>query len=113
MILFIQPQSNLMMKRSYILPVLLVLAVAVTGCMADVQMVDECLTGEAVGFWEGLWHGFIAPFTFVISLFSDSVTVFEVNNNGNWYIFGFLLGIGAFSGGGTAGAGRARRKSRR
>lgn len=99
------------MKRSYLLTTLILLALIATGCMADVQMVHECLTGEAVGFWEGLWHGFIAPFSFFISLFSDSVTVFDVNNNGNWYIFGFLLGIGAFTGGGTFGAGKARRRS--
>ncbi len=45
------------------------------------------------GFWLGLWHGIILPVTFVISLFTDGVTVYEVANDGNWYDFGFFLGV--------------------
>lgn len=52
------------------------------------------------GFWKGLWHGFIMMFTFIISLFNDSVSMYEVNNNGNWYNFGFLFGAMMFWGGG-------------
>jgi len=39
--------------------------------------------GSVAGFWLGLWHGLIAPITFVISLFSDNVNFYEVHNNGN------------------------------
>ena len=28
---------------------------------------------DAPGFWKGLWHGFIAPVTFIISLFSGGI----------------------------------------
>ena len=66
--------------------------------------------GEVAGFWLGLWHGFISPFTFIISLFSDSVYVFEVHNNGGWYIFGFLLGASMIFGGGGGGAASRRRR---
>lgn len=52
------------------------------------------------GFWKGLWHGFIMMFTFIVSLFKDNVSMYEVNNNGNWYNFGFLLGAMMFWGGG-------------
>jgi hypothetical protein len=79
------------------------------GCTAHPQDIEACVTGSEAGFWLGLWHGFISPFTFVISLFEDSVTVFEVNNNGAWYLLGFLLGIGALSSGGARGASRKRR----
>lgn len=51
---------------------------------------------ESAGFFVGLWHGMISPITFVISLFSDNVTVWETYNNGAWYTFGFLLGVGVF-----------------
>jgi hypothetical protein len=65
-------------------------------------------TGEdPAGFWLGLWHGIIVLVTFVISLFNDNVNMYEVNNNGNWYDFGFLLGLMASLGG--AGS-RARRR---
>ncbi|MCW3111339.1 MAG: hypothetical protein JWQ09_5845 [Segetibacter sp.] len=50
------------------------------------------------GFWYGLWHGIISPITFVISLFSDHISVWETHNNGGWYTFGFLLGVGTLGG---------------
>ncbi len=40
--------------------------------------------GKVAGFWLGLWQGFIAPFTFIISLFSDKVHLYEVHNKGGW-----------------------------
>lgn len=49
------------------------------------------------GFWGGLWHGIIAPITFLISLFARGVRIYETNNNGLWYDFGFMLGIGAYA----------------
>jgi hypothetical protein len=65
-------------------------------------------SGEVAGFWLGLWHGIIAPVTFLISLFSDTVNVYDVHNNGNWYNFGFVLGAGILFGGGAAGARKKR-----
>lgn len=55
---------------------------------------------QPAGFWGGLWHGIIAPITFLVSLFADGVSIYETNNNGRWYEFGFMLGIGAYAGGG-------------
>ena len=54
---------------------------------------------SAPGFFWGLLHGWIVAFAFIASLFSSSVGVYEVANSGGWYDFGFVLGIGAFSGG--------------
>ncbi len=64
---------------------------------------------EVAGFWQGLWHGFISPVTFVISLFNDNVSIYEIHNNGGWYNFGFLFGAAIILGGGGAGS-RSRRK---
>ena len=61
------------------------------------------------GFWLGLWHGIIVPITFIISLFSDTVGIYEVHNNGGWYDFGFVIGASVFLGGSGAGAKGARR----
>jgi len=61
------------------------------------------------GFWLGLWHGLIAPITFVISLFTDHVRMYAFPNLGRWYDFGFLLGISAWGGGGGAAASRRNR----
>jgi TctA family transporter len=68
--------------------------------------------GVVAGFWRGLWNGMISPITFVISLFSSSVQVYEVHNSGGWYNFGFILGaaVALGSGGGAGGAAARRRR---
>jgi hypothetical protein len=66
--------------------------------------------GEVPGFWRGLWNGIIAPITFIISLFSEKVRMYEVHNNGGWYDFGFVLGVMIAFGGGAGGAASRRRK---
>jgi hypothetical protein len=54
------------------------------------------------GFWAGLWHGLISPITFLVSLVNPNVRIYETNNRGRWYDFGFIVGVsGAFGGGGT------------
>ena len=100
------------MKKIVLTGVLLVLAIVVLGgCVAGpnpaINTPNEA--GRVAGFWLGLWHGIIAPITFIISLFSSNVQVYEVHNDGNWYVFGFLLGLTALWGGG----GRASRSRRR
>jgi hypothetical protein len=50
------------------------------------------------GFLGGVWHGFIAPITFLVSLFAGGVSIYETHNSGRWYEFGFMLGISAHFG---------------
>jgi len=56
----------------------------------------------AAGFWRGLLHGILAPITFLISLFTDRASMYEVHNSGAWYDFGFLVGLCAVLGGSAA-----------
>ncbi len=57
---------------------------------------------EPARFWAGLWHGLIVGITFFVSLFKPGVRIYEPNNSGLWYDFGFLIGVGlAFGGGGS------------
>lgn len=88
------------------LALVVALLLALTSCAPgpNVQQGIADPGGEIAGFWLGLWHGIIAPITFVISLFTDTVDVYEVHNNGNWYNFGFVLGAGVLLGGGGAGS---------
>ena len=90
--------------------VVVILLLTLTACApgANVEEGVAARGGEIAGFWLGLWHGIIAPFTFVVSLFRDNVNVYEIHNNGNWYNFGFVLGAGVLLGGGGAGS-RGRR----
>ena len=82
-----------------ILIVFLVLIVLVfTGC-ADVTPIENCVVDKPAGFFWGLWHGIIAPVSFIGSLFMDDVAMYAVNNTGGWYDFGFVLGAGILFGG--------------
>ena len=91
--------ENLRQSLTYILCILLV-SILFTGC-ADVTLIEECTTAKPYGFFGGLWHGTIAPFSFIGSLFSDSIAIYAVNNNGGWYDFGFVIGAGMLFGGGS------------
>ncbi len=99
------------MKKHLIFLGLAVLLLA--SCAAPTFDVSACVDVEPVGFWMGLWHGMIAPFTFIISLFTDSLQMYDVNNTGGWYDFGFVLGAGILFGGSGSGAGNRRWKGRR
>ena len=60
---------------------------------------------KPAGFWAGLWHGLIAPITFIVSLFTPNVRIYETNNRGRLYDFGFIIGIsGSFGGGSSTGS---------
>ena len=78
------------MKKLLALTALLALA----ACAATQD--SAAVAPTAPGFWLGLWHGFIFPVAWVISLFTDQVAVYAVPNNGGWYDFGYFLGIVVF-----------------
>ncbi len=88
------------MKRNTTI-LMFILILLLTAC-ADVTNIEQCTDStQAYGFWAGLWHGIIAGFAFIGSLFFDDIAVYAVNNNGGWYDFGFVLGVGALIGGGS------------
>ena len=70
----------------------------ITGC-ADVTPIQDCVIDEPSGFFGGLWHGLIAPLSFIGSLFIDDIAMYAVNNNGGWYDFGFVIGASILFGG--------------
>ncbi len=83
-------------------------AVALSACAAGPNPALD--TGpDPAGFWLGLWHGLILPITFVVSLFTDSVSIYEVQNSGGWYDAGYVLGLLLVLGGGGGGSAAARR----
>ncbi len=53
-------------------------------------------TGESIGFFWGIWDGWTVFFAFIGKMFGADMNIYEVVNNGNWYNFGFLLGIGSW-----------------
>ena len=98
------------MKKTYLLGLLFFGALFLTSCVAGPNTAAHIAAsdGSLAGFWLGLWHGMIAPITFIISLFSNNVSFYEVHNNGGWYNFGFVLGAGIlFGGSGSASSRRS------
>lgn len=45
------------------------------------------------GFFMGIWHGWIAPVSLIWGLFDPSVRIYEANNTGWWYDFGFYISV--------------------
>lgn len=73
---------------------LFVLLTLITCSCAQHQEISECVSTSPSGFLNGLLQGFISPITLIISWFSDSVEMYDINNNGGWYDLGFALGAG-------------------
>ena len=69
-------------------------ALALSACAATQS--DGAVAPSAPGFLLGLWHGFIFPVAWIVSLFTDKVAIYAVPNNGGWYDFGYFLGIVVF-----------------
>ncbi len=87
--------SAMQPRRSIVM--LFVLLVLASSCATANPAVVEA--ASAPGFWWGLLHGAFAGFAFLVSLFDPTVGVYEVANSGGWYDFGFVFGLGTFSGG--------------
>ncbi|KKS65597.1 MAG: hypothetical protein UV40_C0039G0011 [Parcubacteria group bacterium GW2011_GWA1_42_7] len=82
------------MKKEYWLFLVFVFAALFCSCAAGPNSaVHSSVGGNIAGFWLGLWHGFICPFAFIVSLFSEKVGLYEIHNNSHLYDFGFLTGI--------------------
>ena len=75
--------------------------IALPACLHNVCAATHA--AGAPGFWLGLWHGFIFPIAWIVSLFTDKVAVYAVPNSGGWYDFGFFLGIVVFGVGARGG----------
>jgi hypothetical protein len=76
-------------------------ALALSACAATQD--SGAVAVLAPGFWLGLWHGFIFPVAWIVSLFAEEVAVYAVPNNGGWYDFGYFLGIVVFGVGAKGG----------
>ena len=74
--------------------VILAAALTLTACAATQQA--DAVAPTAPGFLLGLWHGFIFPVAWAVSLIVPKIAVYAVPNNGGWYDFGYFLGIVVF-----------------
>jgi hypothetical protein len=72
------------------------IALHLPGCLKTACAATQAagaVAPSAPGFLSGLWHGFIFPIAWLVSLFAPRIAIYAVPNNGGWYDFGFFLGI--------------------
>ena len=81
--------------------ILIIAAVAIllSGCAESQPQIKPALIGQEYGFFGGLWHRFIAPVSFFGKIIDNDIDMYAINNSGNWYALGFVLGAGILLGG--------------
>jgi len=73
-----------------IIAVILLLLVMTASCMpGDGSRPSD----EPAGTISAIWHGWIAPFSLIRGLFNSSISIYESNNIGWWYDFGFYIAV--------------------
>ena len=94
------------MKKKVLLSVLLLLSIILfAGCFPGTERFKS---DSPAGFFTGVWHGWIAPISLIVGLFKDGVRIYELNNVGWWYDFGYYIAIIS----GFGGASLTRKKKR-
>jgi hypothetical protein len=79
-----------MEKRVIVFALILIFALVALNCA---PRNERWTPDHNAGFWAGIWHGIIIIITFVVSLFTKDVGVYEFNNSGWAYNLGFLIGL--------------------
>lgn len=94
-------------KKVLMLTFMLVMAMLLlSGCVPG----DGSKTpDDPAGFFSGVWHGWIALFSLIYSLFNSRIGIYEVYNTGFWYDLGYYMAIVS----GFGGLSLARKKGRR
>ena len=79
-----------MKKRIALMVVLTMGLFLLTGCIPGG---GSSTPADPAGFFWGIWHGWIAPLSLILSFFNDYNSIYEVYNNGFMYDLGFYIAI--------------------
>lgn len=84
------------LKKFLLIGLITLIMLALSGCIPGD---GRHIANGPVGFFWGIWHGWIAPISLIMGLFDNKLRVYEVVNTGWWYDFGFYMAIiGGFGG---------------
>lgn len=90
--------------------VLALLVLLLAGCLPG----DGTATiDEPAGFLWGVWHGWVAPISLILSIFRPWLSIYETFNTGFWYDLGFYAAVIAGFGGLSLSRSRARNRRER
>lgn len=79
-----------LLKKLILFILIISLLFVLTGCMPG----DEKYTEEnPANFLSGIWHGWIAPISLIVSIGNNNTRIYETMNIGFWYDFGFYMAI--------------------
>lgn len=96
-----------MRKRAMVVILILVVLFVLSGCLPGN---GSNTPDHPAGIFAGIWHGWIAPFSLVISIFNHDISIYEAYNVGFWYNLGYYMaiisGIGGLSLSRRKGCGR-------
>lgn len=60
----------------------------------------SCVPGDGAntaskpaGFFMGIWHGWIAPVSLILSIFNDNLSIYETANTGFFYDLGYYIAV--------------------
>jgi len=79
--------------KKYRIAILAILLVLLVSCASNVGIQVDPSINHVYGFWGGVWHGFILPVAWILSLFYHNIAIYAISNNGGWYDSGFIFGI--------------------
>lgn len=68
--------------------------------LMSIFILTACMPGDGsytsndpANFLSGIWHGWIAPISLLLSIGNSARSIYEPINNGFWYEFGFYMAI--------------------
>ncbi|MCK5200182.1 MAG: hypothetical protein KAR21_17620 [Spirochaetales bacterium] len=77
-------------KRLFKIAILIFIVSILLGCLPGD---GKATVDDPAGFFSGIWHGWIAPLSLILGIFTDNIRVYEMNNTGWWYDLGFYMAI--------------------
>lgn len=83
-------RSNRSHKTLLVLLLVLLSFLLLTACVPGD---GKATADKPAGFFWGVWHGWLAPVSLIVGLFSPNIRVYEVLNTGWWYDLGFYMSI--------------------
>jgi len=101
--------KELLMIKLLKIAIILLLMSMFIGCFPGVGIEN---VSNPAGFFAGIWHGWIAPLSLIVGIFSDNVRVYEINNTGWWYDLGFYMAIISGFGGISLSRKKMKKKNR-